>query len=381
MKELYMPKMGMVMTDGTVVEWHKNVGDRVTKGENLLSIETDKAVRDIEAPCDGILSEILSAPGDNVPVGTVIAHIDDAAEEEYTKGIVYLEVPPLEYIGEEFEHTVAAQPEADSIPASPLAKKIAADAGVKLSSINAEGRIMSKDVLRHIENESTAKSDETIPMSPMRKAIAKNMLNSHMTSPTVTFNLSVDMTEMKRCREQLKSSGIKVSFTDLLVKYVARALCEYPILNSTVDGNNIIIRHYVNMGVAVALDNGLVVPNVRGAESKTLTEISAEVKEMADAAKAGTLSPDRMHGGTFTITNLGMYGIESFSPIINQPEVAILGVNAIEDKPVALNGEIVIRPMMNLSLTADHRVIDGSVAAQFLQRVKVLLENPALILT
>lgn len=127
---------------------------------------------------------------------------------------------------------------------------------------------MSKDVLRHIENESTAKSDETIPMSPMRKAIAKNMLNSHMTSPTVTFNLSVDMTEMKRCREQLKSSGIKVSFTDLLVKYVARALCEYPILNSTVDGNNIIIRHYVNMGVAVALDNGLVVPNVRGAESR-----------------------------------------------------------------------------------------------------------------
>ena len=217
-------------------------------------------------------------------------------------------------------------------------------------------------------------------MSGMRKAIARNMLASVQTSPTVTFNLSVDMSEMKRYREQLKAKEIKVSYTDLLVKFVAKALTEFPLLNCSVEDNKIVYKHYVNMGVAVALDNGLLVPNIADADRKSLTEISAEVKELAKLAREGKLPPEKLRGGTFTITNLGMYGIESFTPIINQPEVAILGVNTMEDKVVVRNGEMVIRPMMNLSLTADHRVVDGSVAAQFLQRVKSLLENPALML-
>ena len=171
-----------------------------------------------------------------------------------------------------------------------------------------------------------------------------------------------------------------MSYTDLLVKFVARALTEFPLLNCSVADNKITYKHYVNMGVAVALDNGLVVPNIPDADKKSLTEISAEVKELAKLAREGKLPPERLQGGTFTITNLGMYGIESFTPIINQPEVAILGVNTMEDKVVVRNGEMVIRPIMNLSLTADHRVVDGSVAAQFLQRVKALLENPALML-
>jgi pyruvate dehydrogenase E2 component (dihydrolipoamide acetyltransferase) len=217
-------------------------------------------------------------------------------------------------------------------------------------------------------------------MSGMRKAIAKNMLASVQTSPTVTFNLGIDMTEMKHYREQLKAKEIKVSYTDLLVKFVAKALTEFPLLNCSVQDNKIIYKHYVNMGVAVALDNGLVVPNIQDADKKSLTQISAEVKEMAKQAREGKLPPERLQGGTFTITNLGMYGIESFTPIINQPEVAILGVNTMEDKVVVRNGEMCIRPIMNLSLTADHRVVDGSVAAEFLQRVKSLMENPALIL-
>lgn len=217
-------------------------------------------------------------------------------------------------------------------------------------------------------------------MNGMRKAIAKNMINSHLTSPTVTFNLSVDMSEMKRWREQLKAREIKVSYTDLLVKFVAQALTEYPLLNCSIEDNRIIYKHYVNMGVAVALDNGLVVPNVADADRKSLREISAEVKELAGLARSGGLPMEKLRGGTFTITNLGMYGIESFSPIINQPEVAILGVTTMEDRVVVRNGEMVIRPMMTLSLTADHRVVDGSVAAEFLQRVKTLLENPALML-
>ena len=217
-------------------------------------------------------------------------------------------------------------------------------------------------------------------MNGMRKAIARNMLNSVQTSPTVTMNLSVDMSAMKAYREQLKSQEIKVSYTDLLVKFVAKALTEFPLLNCSVEDNKIVYKHYVNMGVAVALDNGLLVPNIADADKKSLTEISAEVKELAKLAREGKLPPEKLRGGTFTITNLGMYGIESFTPIINQPEVAILGVNTMEDKVVVRNGEMVIRPMMNLSLTADHRVVDGSVAAQFLQRVKSLLENPALML-
>ena len=285
---------------------------------------------------------------------------------------------------------VAAAPAAPAVKASPLAEKVAADLGIDLKDVKAaHGRVLAEDLLRYIAETrekkdageaSAAEREEVKPMSGMRKAIAKNMQNSHMTSPTVTFNLGIDMTEMKRYREQLKAKEIKVSYTDLLVKFVAKALTEFPLLNCSVEDNKIIYKHYINMGVAVALDNGLVVPNIVDADKKSLTEISAEVKEMAKQAREGKLPPEKLRGGTFTITNLGMYGIESFSPIINQPEVAILGVNTMEDKVVVRNGEMCIRPIMNLSLTADHRVVDGSVAAQFLQRVKSLMENPALIL-
>ena len=284
----------------------------------------------------------------------------------------------------------AAAPAAPAVKASPLAEKVAADLGIDLKDVKAaHGRVLAEDLLRYIAETrekkdageaSAAEREEVKPMSGMRKAIAKNMQNSHMTSPTVTFNLGIDMTEMKRYREQLKAKEIKVSYTDLLVKFVAKALTEFPLLNCSVEDNRIIYKHYINMGVAVALDNGLVVPNIVDADKKSLTEISAEVKEMAKQAREGKLPPEKLRGGTFTITNLGMYGIESFSPIINQPEVAILGVNTMEDKVVVRNGEMCIRPIMNLSLTADHRVVDGSVAAQFLQRVKSLMENPALIL-
>ena len=271
------------------------------------------------------------------------------------------------------------------VKASPLAAKVAADIGVDLKDVPAHGRVLAADILAAVQKGGGAPAEEkpreeTVPMNGMRKAIARNMLNSHMTSPTVTFNLGVDMTELKKLRDQLKSEDIKVSYTDILVKVVAVALTEFPLLNCSVEDNKIIYKHYVNMGVAVALDNGLVVPNVPDADKKSLTAISAEVRELAKLAREGGLPMDRLTGGTFTITNLGMYGIESFSPIINQPEVAILGVNTMEDKVVVVDGEICIRPIMNLSLTADHRVVDGSVAAQFLQRIKKLMEKPALLL-
>ena len=444
--EVLMPKLGLTMTEGTIDEWKKNVGDTVKKGEILFSVETDKLTNDVEAEADGVLLKILVPAGETVACKTLIGWLGAEGEAvpdgagtapaaaaeapaapaaavsaaaapaaagavhasgEYVpatpyakklakeKGFDLTAIPATGYKGVVVARDVlgftpaAAAPAAPAVKASPLAEKVAADLGIDLKDVKAaHGRVLAEDLLRYIaetrekapDSEATAEREEVKPMSGMRKAIAKNMQNSHMTSPTVTFNLGIDMTEMKRYREQLKAKEIKVSYTDLLVKFVSKALTEFPLLNCSVEDNKIIYKHYINMGVAVALDNGLVVPNITDADKKSLTEISAEVKELAKQAREGKLPPEKLRGGTFTITNLGMYGIESFSPIINQPEVAILGVNTMEDKVVVRNGEMCIRPIMNLSLTADHRVVDGSVAAQFLQRVKSLMENPALIL-
>ena len=440
--ELLMPKLGLTMTEGTIDEWKKKEGDPVQKGEILYSVATDKLTNDVESECDGVLLKILVPEGETVPCKTLVGWIGaageavpdasgaapaaaPAAEEkkaetaaaapaealrpagEYVPATPYAKklakekgfdlhaIPATGYKGvlvakDVLAYTPAAPAAAEApksdVKASPLAEKLAADLGIDLAAVKAaHGRVLAEDLLRYLAETREKASDEPAreevkPMSGMRKAIARNMLASVQTSPTVTFNLGIDMTEMKRYREQLKAREIKVSYTDLLVKFVAKALTEFPLLNCSVADNKITYKHYVNMGVAVALDNGLVVPNIPDADKKSLTEISAQVKELAKLAREGKLPPERLQGGTFTITNLGMYGIESFTPIINQPEVAILGVNTMEDKVVVRNGEMVIRPIMNLSLTADHRVVDGSVAAQFLQRVKALMENPALML-
>lgn len=434
-KVVVMPKLGLTMTEGTISAWKKKAGETVHEGEALFEVETDKLTNTIEATASGILREIVVKEGQTVPClepVAVIAGADEdistllgsaakpAAEEEKAdapkpaaapekpaggrviaspaakklakeRGIDISAVPGTGPNGriteEDVKKYTPAPPAAESAPgikASPLAEKLAADMGLELSELGTKGRVLAEDIMKYLESTrekgGEPAREETVPMNGMRKAIARNMLNSHMTSPTVTFNLSVDMSEMKRVREQLKAKEIKVSYTDLLVKFVAKALTEYPLLNCSVSENSIVYKHYVNMGVAVALDNGLVVPNVTDADKKSLTEISAEIKELAKLAREGGLAAEKLRGGTFTITNLGMYGIESFTPIINQPEVAILGVTTMEDRPVVRGGELVIRPMMTLSLTADHRVVDGSVAASFLQRVKTLLENPALIL-
>ena len=441
-KVIVMPKLGLTMTEGTVSKWLKHEGDAVKEGEPLFEVETDKLTNTIEASASGTLLKIAVAEGGTAKCLDPVAVIGEAGEDvsaligvipaagaaapapaaaaaapaapARAPGERVLASPAAKKLAKELGIDIAlvpgtgpkgriteedvknykpaeaapaapAAPEEPKVKASPLAAKVAADIGLDLKDVPAHGRVLAADILAAVQKGGSAPAEagpreEAVPMNGMRKAIARNMLNSHMTSPTVTFNLGIDMTELKKLREQLKGEEIKVSYTDILVKVVARALTEFPLLNCSVEDNKIIYKHYVNMGVAVALDNGLVVPNVRDADKKSLTEISAEVKELATLARKGGLPMDRLTGGTFTITNLGMYGIESFTPIINQPEVAILGVNTMEDKVVVVDGEICVRPIMNLSLTADHRVIDGSVAAQFLQRVKKLMEKPALLL-
>jgi|BioPla2DNA2_1021312.scaffolds.fasta_scaffold05436_7 pyruvate dehydrogenase E2 component (dihydrolipoamide acetyltransferase) len=432
-KLVVMPKLGLTMTEGTLSAWKKKEGDAVKEGEPLFDVETDKLTNTIDAPASGILRRIILAEGQTAECLAPVAIIAEADEdisgllpaqedaaaptEAGTPAAVQISAtaepsgaPAARVIAspvakklakelgidvalvtgtgprgriteEDVRNYKAAEP---AVKASPLAAKVAADIGLDLADLGGQGRILAEDILKYLESsrEKTSEEvrEETVPMNGMRRAIAKNMLNSHLTSPTVTLNLSVDMSEMKLYREQLKKYDIKVSYTDLLVKFTAKALTEFPLLNCSVEDNKIIYKRYVNMGVAVALDDGLVVPNITDADKKSLTQISAEVTELAKLAREGGLSMDQLRGGTFTITNLGAYGIESFTPIINQPEVAILGVTTIEDRAVVRNGEIVIRPMMTFSLTADHRVIDGAVAASFLQRLKNLMENPALML-
>ncbi len=436
-KLVVMPKLGLTMTEGLVSRWLKAEGDAVKEGEPLFEVETDKLTNTIEATASGTLLKILAKEGDTLPCLAGVAVIGKPNEDisELVPGAApKAEAPapaaapaaPAKAPGgrvvaspaakklakelgldialvpgtgpggriteEDVKKFKAAPPPPPEPPkpapepgpkASPLAAKAAAELGMDLKDVpHKGGRILAADILAAVSAPAAEEGprEEVKRMNGMRKAIARNMQNSHMTSPTVTFNLGCDVTELARLRARLKADDIKVSYTDILVKLVAVALREFPLLNCSVDGDNIIYKNYVNMGVAVALDNGLVVPNVRDADKKGLREISAEVKELANLARTGGLPMDRLSGGTFTITNLGMYGIESFSPIINQPEVAILGVNTIVEKPVVIDGEICVRPILNLSLTADHRVVDGSVAAQFLQRVKKLIECPALVL-
>lgn len=290
----------------------------------------------------------------------------------------------------------AGEPAAE-VKTSPLAAKLAEELGVDVSKIQTDGRVMKADVLTAAGVCTAAPTAEAAPaiaagdndeapvkVNPLRRSIAANMSNSWHTSPRVTYTFAVDVTAMKALRAKLKDSlkeqGIKLTYNHILMKVVAKALMEFPDVNASF-ADNMLTRHkHVNMGLAVAKGDGLIVPNVKNADSKSLAEIAKETEALIEATRSGKIDMKDMTGGTFTITSLGPYGVRSFSPIINQPELAILGVCDIVDTPIVCNGEIVIRPMMNLCLTADHRVVDGVMASKFMKRVVELLENLYLLL-
>lgn len=434
---IIMPKLGLTMAEGTVSNWRKVEGDTVTAGEVLFDVETDKLTNEVEASTSGVLRKIFVKEG-VVGVLKPLAIIGTADED--ISGLLSVESATESDIKPEdsksvgradaVENTVASESnEGGRIKASPKARKLAgelnvdlslvtgtgpqgritekdiqdfaqnnkapigkvspaaakvADAlNVDLSKLSQDGRIMKEDVYAYRKNEDLIASvdprEERKPMSAMRKVIAKRMLDSQVISSMVTFNLNVDTTNLSALRNQLKNSG-KITYTDLLVKIMAKLLLEFPLMNCSIENNELILRNYASIGVAVALEDGLIVPVVKYANKKGLGDISKEIKELAAKARNNELSSEDIKGGTFTVTNLGMYGIESFTPIINQPEVAILGVNAIIDTPVVVNGQVAIKPLMNLSLTADHRAVDGSVAAQFMARLREYIENPAMLL-
>lgn len=442
-KFLVMPKLGLTMTEGNIANWRKKEGDSVAMGEIIFDVETDKITKEFESPGEGVIKKILVTEG-TVEVLKPIAIIGKAdedisallAEAEKAGDSPAAEVKPA---SEPDQVAAASSSRGDyqspapaaggRVKASARTKKIAADLNIDISQvtgtgpqgaitekdvaefaekaktaqpkisptagvvaaglgvdpgqINKDGRIMKADVLAFKQNADFLKyadpQEFTKPMSAMRKIIASRMSASQETSATVNYNQRVDTTAMKQLREELKSTA-KITYTDILVKILSRALLEFPLLNSSIVGTDIVTRNYVNMGVAVALPDGLIVPVVKFVNKLDLGQISAEIKALAEKARNNELETDQISGGTFTLTNIGMFGMESFTPIINQPEVAILGVNTIIDTPMVVDGQVVIKPMMNLSLTADHRVVDGSVAAAFVARLKELIEKPGLLL-
>ena len=436
-----MPKLGMTMKVGKVSKWYKNEGDPVEKGENLFEVETEKITNKIESPGSGILFQIVVPEGSTVPVGTILAVIAQAGEQpERIEGIHVGEVvemkaeagkpqaaeaetgpvekkrilatPSARRVAKELDVDLALVPgtgpdgkikEADVVkfheegpPApkiTPLAAEIAKQEGLDISKINGtgeNGKITRQDVERALAAGKVVPEEEpspvkVIPFEGMRKIIADNMHASLQNAAQLTAFTEVDVTEMVRFRDLMraeykKDDTVKISYNDIIVMATARALMRHRIMNSTLVGEEILVHDTVHLGIAVALSEGLIVPKLRNAEKKNLLQIAWEVRQLAQKAREGALCVEEVTDGTFTISNVSMLGMDGFTPVLNPPETGILGVGRVIEKPAVFNGEITIRHMMTLSLTFDHRVVDGAPAMIFLKDLARYLEQPMLIM-
>jgi len=408
-----MPRLSDTMTEGVIAGWHKKVGDAVKKGDVLADIETDKATMELESYKDGILLYQGAAAGSVIKVNDLLCIIGKetldvaaivAAVKGGASGVTATSTPaPANATAP--ASAVSAQPETNAdhagrIFASPLAKKLAAEKGIDLAIIKGSGdngRIIRNDVESFtpaaVQTSTPApvsspaspaasvvtgkESFEEVPVSQMRKVIAKRLSESLFTAPHFYLTMSVDMDAAVAARTRLnEQSGVKISFNDMVVKATALALQQNPKVNSSWLGDRIRYNHHINIGVAVAVEDGLLVPVVRFANTKTLTQIGAEVKIFAQKAKDKKLQPSDWEGSTFTISNLGMFGIDQFTAIINPPDACILAVGGISQVPVVKNGQVVPGNVMKLTMSCDHRVVDGATGAAFLQTLKSLLEEP-----
>lgn len=417
-----MPKMSDTMEEGVISSWIKKEGDTVEAGDILAEVETDKATMELEAYEDGTLLHIAIADGGSVPIDGIIAIIGDKdadwkklleAEKSGGKPQKKEDEAPK---SEESATSAIPNPQATEntttdggrIKASPLAKKMAEEKGYDLSQISGSGdggRIVKQDVENFTPAKASApapaaqptaeapaitfpkvvgeESYEDVPASQMRKAIVKGLTASQFGSPHFYLTMNIDMDKAIEARASMNEvSPVKISFNDIVVKAVAAALRKHPDVNSyyIAETNTIRKNHHISVGIAMAIPDGLIVPVVKFADNKSLAQISAEVKEFAGKAKAKKITPEEMQGNTFTVSNLGMFGIEEFTSIINAPESCILAVGAINQVPVVKNGQIVPGNMMKVTLTCDHRTVDGAVGAAFLQTLKGLIEDPVRIL-
>lgn len=411
--EIKMPQLGLTMEEGTVAQWLKQEGDTVAKGDVLLEITTDKLTSEIESEADGVLLKIVAKAGEDVPVKGLLGYIGEAGEtvgDAAPAAAPAAAAPaPAEVPAAAPAPAPAAKADGSRIRISPLARKTAAKLGVdyqNLTGSGPSGRIVQKDILAAAEAAKqqpapvaeapaaapapAAKSgelelmdgDEVVKLAGMRKVVAERMAKSAREIPTVTQNVKIDVTKLVAFRKQInETSGQKFSMNDFILKAVANALRANPHILVSIDGNQIIKRAHVNLGMAVALDDGLIVPVIRDADKLSLSQISATAKDLAVRARENKLAMDEYKGSTFTISNLGMFGVETFDPIINQPDAGILGVCAVQDElDMDDEGKIFKKQVMRISFTFDHRLIDGAVAAKFELAIKELLEDPMRIL-
>lgn len=410
-----MPKLSDTMTDGTVAAWHKKVGDKVKSGELLAEIETDKATMEFESYVDGILLYIGVQKGETVAVDALLAVFGKEGEDvsaivaaEGAAPAAKEEAPvtaapvPKAPVAEAPKAVVAQAPVAAAhspaaapVPfndgrmrVSPLAKKLAEDKGLPLQYIPGSGdggRIVRRDIDAFmagasVQSASAVESYTEENVSQMRKTIARRLAESKFTAPHFYLTMEINMGRAVEARAAMNAAtGSKVSFNDMVVKATALALKQHPKVNSSWQGDTIRYNHHVHMGIAVAVDEGLLVPVVRFADTKTLAQINQEVKTFAEKAKSKKLQPSDWEGNTFTISNLGMFGIEEFTAIVNPPDACILAVGAIREVPVVKNGAVVPGHTMKLTLSCDHRVVDGASGSAFLQTLKAMLEEPVLM--
>jgi 2-oxoglutarate dehydrogenase E2 component (dihydrolipoamide succinyltransferase) len=409
MTDVIMPQMGESIAEGTVTKWHKKVGERVERDEPLFEISTDKVDTEVPSPVAGILTEIRVSEGQTVPINTVVGVIGGEVRE------ARLEAPRREAPSP--PPTPATPPVPSTTPpaktdrgprSSPLVRKMARENQIDLPSITGSGqggRITKQDVLRHLESRQAPAPPavsaatpapaepvippapgtprgrvEIVPMTAMRKSIAEHMVISRRTSAHVTTVFEADVSRIVQVRETLKGAfekeeGVKLNYTPFFVRAVTAALKSFPALNASIEGDKVVYRKDYNIGVAVALDGGLIVPVLHHADEKSFLGLARAVADLADRARAKKLKPEEVQGGTFTVTNPGPYGSLFGTPIINQPQVAILGVGGIHKRPVVVNDAIAVRSMVYLALSFDHRLVDGALADQFMADVKRRLEG------
>ena len=394
--EIRMPQFGVSMETGTVAQWLKAEGDTVKAGDVLASIETEKLTNDVVSEVDGVLLKIVAQEGEDIPVQGLMAYIGQPGEALPDGSGTTAPAATVEPVP-----AAVGQMSGGRVKASPLARKIAAKLGVDLSQVTpggTSGRIRADDVRAYAAQVPTAPAapapapaaaaaeqmdgDTVEKLSGMRKVVAQRMQQSHTEIPPVTQVTKVDVTALMQFRrELLEKTGKKYSVNDLILKATAKCLAAHPEMLVSFDGSQIIHRAHVNLGMAVALDTGLIVPVIRDADKLSLDALAACAKDLAARAKDGGLTPDDYKGSTFTVSNLGMFGIEMFTPIVNQPDAAILGVTAVEDELVMeADGTISKHQVMRLCCTFDHRAMDGAVEARFGMALRDLLQSPVEIL-
>ena len=395
--DIKVPTLGESVTTATIARWIKKVGEAVHADEPLVELETDKVTMEVNAPETGVLTEIIAPEGTEVEVGGTLGRVDANAT-----ATTAAEPPPTAATGVQAPKAAPGPVARPGAPALPAAAKLMEEKGVAGETISGtakDGRISKGDVLAFINKPAVQQQpplvkpartpdvrEERVKMTRLRKTIAARLKDAQNTAAMLTTFNEVDMSAVMAMRAEYKDAfekrhqGIRLGYNGFFVKAVCAALQEFPAVNAEIDGDDIVYKHFVHMGIAVGGANGLVVPVIRDADQKSIAQIEAEIAGFAKAAKDGTLKLEQLSGGTFSITNGGVYGSLMSTPILNPPQSAILGMHKSQERPVAMNGQVVIRPMMYLAVSYDHRIIDGREAVSFLVRVKESLEDPRRLL-